>query len=28
VGHDVHEIDERVWEECAEELKLRALSAV
>lgn len=28
VGVDVHEIDETVWEECAEELKVRALSAV
>ncbi len=28
VGVDVHEIDERVWEACAEELKERALSTV
>ena len=28
VGVDVHEIDETVWEECAEELKVRALSVV
>jgi|TARA_B110000003_G_scaffold122721_2_gene125149 3-dehydroquinate synthase len=28
VGVDVHEIDESIWEECAEELKARALSMV
>jgi 3-dehydroquinate synthase len=28
VGVDVHEIDEAIWEECAEELKVRALSMV
>lgn len=28
VGVDVHEIDEAVWDECAEELKVRALSVV
>jgi len=28
VGIDVHEIDEAIWEECAEELKVRALSMV
>jgi 3-dehydroquinate synthase len=28
VGVDVHEIDESIWEECAEELKVRALSMV
>jgi len=28
VGVDVHEIDESVWEECAEELKTRAFSTV
>ena len=28
VGVDVHEIDEAIWEECAEELKRRALSVV
>ena len=28
VGVDVHEIDESIWEECAEELKERALSMV
>ncbi|MDB4438292.1 3-dehydroquinate synthase [bacterium] len=28
VGVDAHEIDEVVWEACAEELKVRALSAV
>ena len=28
VGVDVHEIDESIWEECAEELKTRALSMV
>ena len=26
VGVDVHEIDEAIWEECAEELKVRSLS--
>jgi len=26
VGVDVHEIEETIWEECAEELKVRALS--
>lgn len=26
VGVDVHEIDETIWEQCAEELKVRALS--
>ena len=28
VGVDVHEIDETIWEECANELKARALSMV
>lgn len=28
VGVDVHEIDEAIWEECADELKVRALSMV
>jgi 3-dehydroquinate synthase len=28
VGVDVHEIDESIWEECAEDLKVRALSMV
>lgn len=28
VGVDVHEIDEAIWEECADELKVRALSVV
>lgn len=28
VGVDVHEIDEEIWESCAEELKSRSLSAV
>lgn len=28
VGVDVHEIEEKIWEECAEELKVRALSVV
>ena len=28
VGVDVHEIDEAIWESCAEELKIRAHSMV
>jgi hypothetical protein len=28
VGVDVHEIEESVWEECAEELKARALAEI